>query len=149
MLSVTSGSVVFGDQFTVTIEVLAESTGGSGEGETPPPPEPTTEIPEVTASFTDSGVTVTPAAGKVTISGKYTSIFEIPWTYINLQGAVVTSITAPEAGTYKKITSVQSPSVFTKTCTYTIAGESFVHTVTLGSYTTIANKLKSLLAGAT
>ncbi len=147
MLVPASGTVTFGEQFSVTIQVVTESSTVDPEtGLTSTTTSPTTEIPTVTASYTDPGVTITPAPGQVTISGKYTSILPISWTYLNNSKQSVTSPTAPAAGSYLKITQVDSPPKLTEVCTYTIAGEPFAHTVTLGSYTTIANQLKGLLA---
>lgn len=147
MLTPTSGTVTFNEQFSVTITVSTESSSVDPvTGETTTTSSPSTTIPTVTASYTDPGVTITTAAGSVTISGKYTSILPISWTYLNNNMSPVTSAVAPAAGTYKKITKVDSPPVLTTTCTYTISGEAFVHTVTLGSYSTIANQLKGLLA---
>ena len=147
MLVPASGTVTFGDQFSVTIQVVTEtSTVDPETGQSSTTTSPTTEIPTVTASYTDAGVTITPAPGQVTISGRYTSIIPITWTYLNNSKQTVTSPTAPATGSFYKITQVDSPPKLTETCTYTIAGEPFVHTVTLGSYTTIANQLKNLLA---
>lgn len=147
MLTPSSGTVTFNEQFTVTITVSTESgpvdpeTGGATQ-------EPSTEIPTVTASYNDPGVTITTAPGSVTISGKYISIIPISWTYLNNSKQSVTSSVAPNIGEYYKITKVDSPSSLTATCTYTIGTEPFVHTVTLGSYSTIANLLKSLVAAS-
>lgn len=142
MITPSSGTVTFGEQFSVTISITTESTEEGGT------PVPGTTIPDVTASFNDPGVTILAEEGQVTISGKYTSIIPIPWTYIDLTGNVVTSTSPPDVGKYEKITGVESPSSLTATCTYTIDSDSFVHTVTLGSYSSIANTLQTLLAGA-
>lgn len=147
MLTPASGSVTFNEPFSVTITVTTEeSTTDPTTGETTTGSIPSTEIPTVTASFTDPGVTITKGPGTVTISGKYTSIIPINWTYLNTSGQTVTSTVAPAVGTFFKITKVDSPPMLTATCTYTIGSEPFVHTVSLGSYSTIANQLKSLLA---
>lgn len=147
MLVPASGTVTFGENFTVTIQVVTESSTVDPEtGQSTTTTSPTTEIPTVTASYNDPGVTITPAPGQVTISGRYTSIIPITWTYLNNSKQTVTSPTAPAIGTFYKITQVDSPPNLTETCTYTISGEAFVHTVTLGSYSTIGNQLKNLLA---
>lgn len=147
MLTPSSGTVTFNEQFTVTINVVTESSTVDPEtGQTTTTTTPSTEVPVVTASFTDPGVTITTAPGQVTLSGKYISIIQTTWTYLDNNKQTVTSPSAPAVGSYFKITQVDSPAKLTETCTYTISNEPFVHTVTLGSYTTIANQLKSLLA---
>ena len=143
MLSTTTATVVFNTQFTQVVEVLSESVDPeTGESSS----TPSTSVPVVTSSFDDPGVTITPEAGKVTISGKYKKIIKTSWTYINTSGAIVTSDTAPDAGTYKMIVKVDSPANLKENCIYTIDGETFTHVVDLGSYTTIADQLKGLLA---
>lgn len=147
MLVPTSGTVTFNETFSVTINVVTESSTVDPEtGLTTTTTVPSTEVPVVTASFTDPGVVITTAPGSVTLSGKYISIIQTTWHYLDNNKLLVTSPSAPTTGSYYKITQVDSPTKLTETCTYTISGESFVHTVTLGSYTTIANQLKSLLA---
>ncbi len=149
MLQPASGSVTFGEQFTITISVVTESsTPDPLTGEPVISTVPSTTVPVVTASYNDPGVTITPGPGQVTIAGRYTSIIPITWHFLNNNKQEVTAPTAPAAGSFYKITQVDSPPKLTETCTYTIDSESFVHTVTLGSYTTIANQLKGLLAGS-
>lgn len=150
MLSVTSATVVFGDEFTQVIDVLPdtppEGEGGSGEPPAEPPPTPPQTIPIVTASYTDPGVTIKTELAKVTISGKYTTIIKTHWEWLDLTGASVSGSSAPAQGTFKKITKVDSPANLKETCVYTIDGATFTHTVDLVSYDKIGNLLKSLIA---
>ena len=142
MLTPASGTVTFGEQFSITITVTSESsTVDPVTGETTTTSTPSNEVPTVTASFSDPGVTITTEPGSVTISGKYTTIIPISWTYLDHNMQPVTVPTAPATGIYEKITKVDSPPALTATCTYTISGESFVHTVTLGSYATSLSKI--------
>ena len=143
MLSSTTGSVTFATQFTQEITVFSEEVD-SITGETVQ--VPSTTVPVVTASFTDPGVTITPEIGKVTISGMYREIIVTNWQYISTSGAIITSPSVPTIGTFKKILKVDSPTRMSETCTYSINSENYVHTVTLSSYTEIADALKSLLA---
>lgn len=143
MLSITEATVGMATPFTQVIEVQTETVDPeTGETVT----EPSETAPVVTASFTDVGVVITPEVGKVTISGLYRQIIVTSWTYIDLDEKIVTTDMAPEIGTFKMITKVDSPANLKETCIYTIDGETFTHTVDLGSYTGIANTLKSLLA---
>lgn len=143
MLVPTEATVVYATEFHQVIEVFDEVTDPeSGESSL----VPTSSIPSVSASFVDTGVVVTPSAGRVTISGKYITSHNISWQYLDLTGAVQTSEAPPESGTFSKITKVDSPSRLIETCIYTIDGQTFTHTITLVSYDPIANTLKSLLA---
>jgi len=143
MLSVTAATVGMATPFTqvidVQVETIDELTGETIIG-------PSDTVPVVTASFTDPGVVITTEIGKVTISGLYRKIIVTSWTYINLTGTIVTEQMAPEVGTFKMITKVDSPANLKEICTYTIDGDSFIHTVDLGSYSSIGTTLKSLLA---
>jgi hypothetical protein len=143
MLSVTTGTVGFGTSFSQAIVVQTEVVDPV-TGETTY--EQSTTPPVVTASFTDPGVVITTSPGSVTISGLYRAIINTHWTYTALDGTTVTSVVAPAPGTFKLITKVDSPVNLKETCIYTIDGESFTHTVDLGSYSGIATTLKSLLA---
>jgi hypothetical protein len=143
MLSVTAATVGMATPFTQVIDVLVETTDEL-TGETTTSPSGT--VPVVTASYTDPGVVISTEPGKVTISGLYRSIIVTSWTYIDLNKALVTTNMAPEVGTFTMITQVDSPARLTEDCTYSIDGESFVHTVDLVSYSGIADTLKSLLA---
>ena len=89
---------------------------------------------------------LTKAIGKVTISGMYKKIIVTTWQYIGQSGEIASSEIVPDIGTFQKITKVDSPANLTEVCTYTIDGESFAHSVSLPSYTVIADTLKSLLA---
>lgn len=143
MLVPSEATVVYATEFHQVIEVFDEvsdpETGASSL-------VPTSAIPSVSASFTDKGIVITPSAGRVTISGKYITSHNISWQYLDLTGAVKTSDTPPEPGTFSKITKVDSPPRLIETCVYTIAGQTFTHTITIVSYDPIANTLKSLLA---
>jgi len=143
MLSITEATVGMATPFTQVIDVLVEEVDPE-TGETTLVPSET--APVVTASFSDVGVVITPEVGKVTISGLYRQIIVTSWTYFDLEGKAITSNMAPEIGTFKMITKVDSPANLKEVCTYTIEGETFTHTVDLGSYSGIANTLKSLLA---
>lgn len=143
MLTVTEATVGMATPFTQVIDVQDE-TIDELTGETILVPSET--VPVVSASYTDPGVVITTEVGRVTISGLYRSIIVTSWTYIDLNKALVTTNMAPELGTFIMITKVDSPANLKEVCTYSIDGETFTHTVDLGSYTGIANTLKSLLA---
>lgn len=143
MLDITSGSVNFATPFstTITVEVLSD------DGTT----SPSTETPTVVASATDPGITITTAPGTVTISGQYNSIIKTTWHWLDFNLIVHSDTSPPPAGTYKKIVGVDSPASRTATCTYTITttdtSDTYTETITLPSYSVIANLLKSLLGG--
>lgn len=142
MLSVTTGTVVFGTPFTISIDVFSEEVDPeTGETTT----TAGTEVPVVTKSFDDPGVTVTAEIGKVTIAGTYRKIIVTSWDYLDLNGELKTVQVTPEIGTFTKITKVDSPAKLKEDCVYTIDGETFTHTVDLGSYTVVADTLKQLL----
>jgi hypothetical protein len=142
MLDITEATVDFTTPFTQTITVLVTVIDPlTGEETT----APSTDLPTVTPSFSDPGVTVTTSPGTVVISGSYITILPTSWTWLDTFGILVTDPEPPELGTYRTITKVDSPSSRTAICTYAINGDSFAHTVVLPSYTPIANKLKSLL----
>jgi hypothetical protein len=142
MLNPSSNSVVLATPFTLTISV---NTVDESNIETP-----VTDVPTVTSSLTDPGVTVTTAPGSVTIAGSYTSALPTKWHWIDLNKAEQSGDAPPPIGTFAKITGVDSPTVLTKDVTYTITSsagtETFVQTVSLGSFSTIADVLKTLLA---
>jgi hypothetical protein len=147
MISPTSGTVTFGVPFSVTISVFSESESTDPDTGLPvTTQEPSTTLPVVTASFNDPGVTITPSIGQVIIAGTYQTIIQTSWSFIDLSGNKVTQPQAPTVGTFKTIFKVDSPPRLTETCTYTIDGSPFVHTVSLGGYSGIANTLKSLMA---
>lgn len=146
MITPTSGTVTFGQPFSVTISVFSQSEGTDPETGLPTTTDtPSTTIPVVIASFNDPGVTITPSVGQVIIAGTYQAIIQTSWSYINLNGDTVTQAQAPTVGTFKTIFKVDSPPRLTETCTYTIDGDVFTHTVTLGSYSGIADTLKTLM----
>lgn len=133
MLSTTAATVVFATQFTQTINVsIDEET-------------PSTTIPVVTRDYVDPGVTISKAAGTVTISGSYNKIIPVIWYYIDLTGQQQTTDTTPTPGTFRAIFRVDSPASLTANCIYTIDGETFTHTVSMSSYDQIATNLRSLL----
>jgi hypothetical protein len=109
-------------------------------------------IDSVTPDFVDPGIIIETDLGKVTIRGKYRAIIPTTWYWLDKNRVAHSSTEAPDVGTYEKITQVDSPPTLTKNCTYTIVSsagaEQFVHTVTIVSYSNVANKLKTLLAGA-
>jgi hypothetical protein len=143
MLSVTAATIAPATQFTLVISVFNTSVDPDTGSMTS---SPSTSVPSVTASFTDPGITITPAVGQVTISGMYKTIIQTTWTYLSLTGASVTSPQAPDVGTFKTITKVDSPPNLKEVCTYSIGSDTFAHTVDLGSYSGIGSLLKSLLA---
>jgi hypothetical protein len=143
MLDITSATVNFTTNFTQNITVLVLEIDPLTGEETL---VPSTEVPTVTPSFIDPGVTVTTSPGFVEISGSYITIITTQWTWLDNNGLSVSDIQPPEINTYSTITKVDSPESRTATCTYAINSDSFVHTVLLPSYTPIADKLKSLLA---
>lgn len=144
MLSPTTGTAVYQTPFTITVQVLSEAGGGGGE-EGGGGPAPSTTVPIVTRSFEDPGVTVLPEVGQVTISGKYVAIMKTSWQWLDNNGVLQTTQVPPAAGEFTKITKYDAPPNFTEDCTYTIDGEPFVHTVSLGSYSTGRDVLLNLL----
>jgi hypothetical protein len=107
-------------------------------------------ISGVVASFIDPGVIVSIGTDTVTLSGKYTSILPIKWYWKDLNDVLQSGDTVPPAGTYLKLVQLDSPPVLTDDCTYTITSDAgtdtFVHTVTLVSYDTLATELQSALS---
>jgi hypothetical protein len=107
-------------------------------------------ISGVVASFVDPGVIVSIGTDTVTLSGKYTSILPIKWYWKDLNDVLQSGDTVPPAGTYLKLVQLDSPPVLTDDCTYTITSDAgtdtFVHTVTLVSYDTLATELQSALS---
>jgi hypothetical protein len=132
MISPEFDSVSFLTNFSVTITLDTGTTATS-----------------VIADFVDPGVTVTLAGENVTISGVYNSIIPINWEWIDNNRVNQSGKTAPPVGSYEKITKVDSPTFLSRPCNYTINGSDvFVHTVSLSSYTVIADQLISALEGA-
>ena len=143
MLDTSSGSVNFATPFSVTLSVSTLADDGTTS--------PVTDIPSVSASVTDPGVTITTAPGSVTIAGQYNSVIPITWHWLDFNLLVNSGSSPPAAGTYKKIIGVDSPSSRTATCSYTITttatNDTYTETVTLPSYSVIADLLHSLLGG--
>lgn len=108
-----------------------------------------TSITSVVADVVDTGVIVTKGTSTVTLSGKYQSILPITWYWKDLNDQLQSGSSAPATGTYQKIIKLDSPPFLTRDCTYTIVNDtgtdSFVHTVTLVSYDTLATELTTLL----
>jgi hypothetical protein len=137
-LTPASGTITFATPFTTTITVGTDDGMGTIT--------PSTTVPVVTASPVDPGVTITTSPGTVVLSGSYTSVIPVTWHWLDDNMLQKSGPAAPAVGTFKKITGVDSPTSLSATCTYTIDGESFVHTVSIPSFSTIADILKSLLA---
>ena len=139
MITPDSNTVQFGTAFTTTI-ILSVGTDTA-----------VTDVPTVIPDFIDPGVTVSVSSGTVIISGTYTSIISIPWHWLDLNYQPQTGTTPPAAGTYSKITKVDSPAVMTSVCNYTIVSAAtndvFAQTVDLVSYDNISGPLKALVAG--
>ena len=153
MLTPSAATVVFNTEFTLTITISTSETVEGTDPETGEPTStivetPSTEVPTVTRSFNDPGVTVTPSAGSVTISGKYTSILPVTWKWLDLNGEQKTGNQPPAAGTYYKLFQMDSPPKLSEDCVYTIGSEQFTHTVTLVTYDTLKNQMLELIAGA-
>ena len=137
MLTPSSATQTFLQNFTTTITVSVDTTTS------------VSSVSSVVASFTDSGVVVTIGTSTVTLSGKYQSILPITWQWKDLNGQLQTGPSAPATGTYTKIIKLDSPPTLTQDCTYTITSsagvDTFIHTVTLVSYDTLATQLTTLL----
>ena len=146
MLTPSAATVVFNTNFTQVITVSTSEAGATPED--PPVETPSTEVPTVTASFQDPGVTVTTGPGTVTITGKYTAILPVLWKWLDLNNAEKSGTAPPAAGTYNKIFQLDSPPSLTETCKYTIGSEEFVHTVTLVTYDTLRDVLLEKVAGS-
>lgn len=140
MITPSSSIIGYKTPFTITINV----TDDLGD--------PILDIPTVNPSFVDPGVTISTTTATIEISGEYQAIIPIVWYWLNLKFEQLSADVPPSAGSYSKIFRVDSPTSLTEICTYTIDSsegtELFSHTVDLGSYTPIADELKSLLAGA-
>jgi hypothetical protein len=106
-------------------------------------------ISSVIPDFVDPGIIIETDLGQVTIRGKYRSIIPTTWHWLDNTRSQQSGTEVPAVGTYEKITQVDSPPTLTKNCTYTIVSstgaEQFVHTVTIVSYSRIADKLTILL----
>lgn len=108
------------------------------------------DIPTVSASVVDSGITITTATASVTISGRYESLLPIMWYWKDLNDELQSGKTAPAAGTYLKLVQLDSPPITTEDCVYTISSSegtsTFTHTVDAG-YDIISAELTTLLDG--
>ena len=150
MLNPALATVTFYAPFSITIEVLEVTDGVDPiTGEPTSSSSPSTEIPTVTADFVDPGVAVVASTGTVTISGAYNSIIPITWHWLDNNNQELSGPTPPAVTTYSKIVRVDSPPFLSKDCNYTITtlggSDVFVHTVTLGSWSVIADELTALL----
>jgi hypothetical protein len=139
MITPASGTVTLTQPFSVTITVTVDSDGSA-----------VTDIPTVTANKSDPGVKIVTAPGTVTLSGAYTSVLPVTWHWIDSNLVQHTATSPPAPGSYKKITGVDSPTSLTVDVSYTITtpqtSDTYTETVTLGSYSTVADLLKTLLA---
>lgn len=152
MLTPDNNTVQFGTAFSTTIVVSTSETSiDPGTGLPVTTETPVTDVPTVTPDFVDPGVTVSTSPGTVIISGTYTSIISIPWHWLDLNYQPQTGPSPPTSGTYSKIIRVDSPSVMTSICNYTIVSGStndvFAQTVDLVSYNNVSGPLKALVAG--
>lgn len=139
MLVPSSATQIFQVPFSITVTVEAPA-GGEGE-----PPAPPTTVPAVTRSFEDPGVTITASIGQVIIAGKYTTILPTTWEWLDNASEKKSTLVPPSVGDFTKITKMAAPSSLTEVCTYIIDGETFTHTVSLGSYTTGRDAMLNLL----
>jgi hypothetical protein len=146
-LSTSTAEQIFNDNFTITIQLLVQT--GTDPDTGLPTTSPLNEVPKVTADITDSGIKIIPGNGTITISGAYTSIVPITWTWLDLSYNSKTAKKAPDFGTYKKIVEAVPPPLGTYYATYTITSSAGVDTFTMGvvfnDYTIAANILQSLL----
>ena len=146
-LSTSTSNVDFTDQFTITVNLFESST----DPETGLPiTNPIIDVPTVTVDIADPGIRITPGAGFVTISGSYTSIIPIKWTWKDKKDVLKTALVAPAIGTYAKIVEAESPSFQTRTATYTITSSAGVDTfshVVVNNYDKVAIELQKRLAG--
>jgi hypothetical protein len=106
------------------------------------------EIPTVSASVVDTGITVVASTASVVISGKYQSLFPVKWYWKDLEDVLQSGNSPPPAGTYLKLVQVDSPSSSTEDCIYTITSSegsnTFRHQVNV-DYDIIATELTELL----
>jgi hypothetical protein len=106
------------------------------------------EIPTVSASVVDTGITVVASTSSVVISGKYQSLFPVKWYWKDLKDVLQSGNSPPPAGTYLKLVQVDSPSSAIENCIYTITSSegsnTFQHQVSV-NYDIIATELTALL----
>ena len=146
MLQPSSATVTLGQSFNLTIQV---GEPGDPDPETGLPTfVPSTSVPSVATTSTDTGTSYTAGAGQVTISGTPDVIPNTTWHWLDNSGAQLSGPKAPATGTYSKITAVDSPPSLpgSTTYTYTIQGQPFTLTVQMTSYDPVPAKLKSLLS---
>lgn len=140
-----TAEVIFQDTFTQVISVV--TSVGTDTSST----VVISDVPIVSSSFNDPGVTVTTGPGQTTISGSYQAIIPITWYWKDLNDQLQSGTSAPSAGSYEKIVQVISPENLTETCYYTITSsagvDTFAHVVSLGSYSKIKEALDTALAG--
>lgn len=145
MISVSASTVNFNNQFSIEITVYTVDAVTGAQ-------VPVTEIPQVNASFVDTSVVVETSIATVTISGKYTDIFTINWTWLDQNKILQVTTTPPAIGEFYKIIQVDSPNSVSEDCIYTITtsqtSDTFTHTVSLPDYSAIGNLLNSLLTEA-
>jgi hypothetical protein len=141
-LSTSTSSATFQNVFSTLTIIVYVGTDTS---------IPATDVPSVSASYTDPGITVTPATGQIQLSGVYQSIIPVTWYWKDLTDTLKSGPAAPASGTYLKIVQVDSPAFLTTACIYTVTSSAgvdvFTHTVTLGSYDVIKTALTLALAG--
>lgn len=146
-LSTSTFTIDFNTSFTQTIQLLVET--GTDPDTGLPITSPLNEVPTVTANPTDSGIKIIPGNGTITISGAYTSVVPITWTWLDLNYNSKTAKVAPAFGTYKKIVEVVPPPLNTYYATYSITSSAGVDTFTVGvkflDYSIAAQILQSLL----
>jgi hypothetical protein len=147
MIDSTAGTVTLSTPFSITLTVSTESGASGAEGGSS---GTVSDIPRVTTSLTDPGVTITTAPGSVTIAGKYIAALKTKWHWLDSEMKPVSGDAPPAVGAFSKVTGVDSPTSLTNTVVYTITSsagtDTFTHTVTLGSFSTIADLLTGLLA---
>ena len=116
--------------------------------------------PTVIPSFTDTGITITTiivnsSTGLVTISGQYTDIIPINYTWRDNNFILHSGITPPKIGSYIKFVKIGSPSILSSSCYYTINSvfsestgtDIFTSDIVVNSFDTVKNVLNGLLAG--
>lgn len=143
MLSIYTSTQTLFVTFTEVISVLAAVGTDTSV--------PVADVPTVVPSFADPGISITTSTAEVTISGSYQTIIPITWYWKDLNDQLQSGNSVPPVGSYEKIVQVDSPSSLSTTCSYTIISSSgvdtFIHEVTLGSYSTIKTALDFALAG--
>lgn len=140
-LSTSASNAIFLQPFTPVVITVYAGTDTSAL---------ISDIPTVSASVVDSGITITTATASVTISGRYESLLPIMWYWKDLNDQLQSGKTAPAAGTYLKLVQVDSPPITSEDCIYTITSSegssTFIHTVDAG-YDIISAELTTLLNG--